>query len=281
MRSYFSCLLIILLCCHLPWQKAQAEEPNALQVYYDDIQSSPIFRGHLKDNTEIPDSFFKGADGLQYGGEIALIIIGLVIYASWAIYFPWLLANVLVNHKVTKNFQMINLSPSFIFEEEPGEDDIHGPTTVAERRKGTFSGITYNLYVRKKGSRGIKAHMGLAAEAGYFYFKDQYKFLTLTHSYSGFYGMVGPSFLLTNLTKGSEDPHTVFGTLDLMFGASDKKAVGLLAKAQLFFNFITENNYIFGIGLGGLHADADATEGTVSNLNEVSLIGTLRIGKAF
>lgn len=255
---------------------ANESELNALMKYFNDVD------GTKKNAAEFPRSALEHLPKLEINsGEIALfvlIIVGLVVYATWLVYFPVLAFTNLKRNGHLKYLNMLSIQHAQHYFENRTDESRDSSKAVTELRQGFFSSINYNFFMRKKKSSGLLGHMGIGAEAGYYHFKDHYNSFKGDHIYEGPYSLIGPSFLLT--FNRNKNPN-VFGTMDLLFGTSYKKNIGVITGFRLNFNYLFTKNYFAGLGVGFTHINTKNDEGILNHTDQLMGTALIKMGLVF
>lgn len=167
--------------------------------------------------------------------EFALVmfaVVGLVLIVAWIPYVPML-----------------------IYEGSRGKDFDHlvqlnwNPVIGNDQRDkhGFMNGLNYGFYLEE-------SHIGLSLESGYYNIGGN----------NGAYWMAGPSVVF-----GELKPETLFGRVDLLAGTSFDPNLGLMSRAEFSGNWMTKDNFTFGVSIGGLllnHREEDPLAGRTGQL---------------
>lgn len=191
------------------------------------------------------------------GDEAALVVfavIGVVMVVAWLPYLPILIHDIWTDDKNLKVHHFLTAQWS-LFGGDFNSSDIssrgHG------RRSGSLLGLRYSFYEERSEDKEYK--MGFATELGHYLVKEKNRL-------EGSYWLAGPSIVF-----GDIRPESLIVKLDLMGGTTFDSNIGLISRAEFTVSWLTLNQIIIGISMGGLYMNA---EGNSNNLGFVLGVNT-------
>jgi hypothetical protein len=224
----------------------------------------------IKEETHVyiapPNSNFTIASGGHLNSDSALIVfavVGLMVVIMWLPYFP------ILAYKSLKGDMNTSIINHFSFQTTP----IH-----SKLRNGSRSGVLlsarHSFYIQKEKTDDFTL-LGLSSELGHYDF-DQYN-----NRLKGEYFLIGPSIILNSKLDLKSDHYQTFGKIDLMAGTSFDGNLGLVSKAEVSIMGKFYRNFTAGFGLGALYFDVNESRGLATNVNDLGLFYSGKIGYMF